>query len=187
MRTVFSYYSPLGRIAVEADAVGLTRVDFEDCLDALPIENIESPVLLATVAWLDAYFSGERPDGKPLLHLTGSPFSLMVLERLTRIPYGEVVTYGALARELSGSLGKARMSAQAIGGAVGRNPIAILVPCHRVVGAGGNLTGFGGGLDKKVALLTLEGLDMRRFHPPKQTPDRISARTVWTDDGAFKN
>ena len=105
--------------------------------------------------WLDAYFRGERPDFLPPLHLTATPFQSAVWQRLLRIPYGGTVTYGDLARELTEELGHS-VSARAVGGAVGRNPISLLVPCHRVVGANGALTGYAGGVDRKVRLLALE-------------------------------
>ena len=108
-----------------------------------------------TKRWLDIYFAGRQPDFTPPLHLIGSDFRRRVWKRLLEIPYGQTTTYGAL---LGGG-----MSAQAVGGAVGHNPISIIVPCHRVIGANGSLTGYAGGIDKKIGLLTLEGVDVGRL------------------------
>lgn len=105
---------------------------------------------------LERYFSGEKLAQELRLAPQGSPFQLAVWELLLRIPYGETVTYGELAREIAGVRGVPTMSAQAVGGAVGRNPLTILIPCHRVVGCDGGLTGYAGGVDRKEALLRLE-------------------------------
>ena len=112
-----------------------------------------------TKRWLDAYFAGMRPEPLPPLAPKGSPFRQKVWRALLQIPYGETVTYGEIAEQISG--GKAGMSAQAVGGAVGHNPISIIIPCHRVLGSGGKLTGYAGGLEKKEYLLKLEGKERR--------------------------
>ena len=106
--------------------------------------------------WLDLYFAGKEPDFSPALNPTGTTFQMLVWAILQTIPYGGTTTYGAIAKRLEKSTGK-RMSAQAVGGAVGRNPISILIPCHRVIGADGSLTGYAGGLNKKEYLLRTEG------------------------------
>lgn len=106
--------------------------------------------------WLDLYFAGKEPDFSPALNPTGTAFQMSVWAILQTIPFGETTTYGAIARRLEEET-KKRMSAQAVGGAVGRNPISILIPCHRVIGADGSLTGYAGGLDKKEYLLRTEG------------------------------
>ena len=106
--------------------------------------------------WLDLYFAGKEPDFSPALNPTGTAFQMSVWAILQTIPFGETTTYGAIARRLEEQT-KKRMSAQAVGGAVGRNPISIIVPCHRVIGADGSLTGYAGGLDKKEYLLRTEG------------------------------
>ena len=116
--------------------------------------------------WLDVYFSGREPDFTPPLHPVGSPFRRAVWELLLQIPYGQTTTYGALAQQLAAKQGKTRMSAQAVGGAVGHNEISIIIPCHRVVGTSGSLTGYAGGIEKKVRLLQLEHVDMSRFFVP---------------------
>ena len=116
----------------------------------------EDPVLVQTVSWLDAYFAGERPEAAVPVSLEGTDFQRQVWEILRQIPYGAVRTYGDIARELEAKTGK-RMSAQAVGGAVGKNPVGILIPCHRVVGANGKLTGYAWGIEKKAWLLRHEG------------------------------
>lgn len=163
--------SPLGNILLSADEIGLTGLWFEGekyYADALPREHIEreTPILTDTKRWLDVYFTGREPDFTPLLHPTGSPFRQAVWQLLLEIPYGQTTTYGALAKRLNAG----RMSAQAVGGAVGHNPISIIVPCHRVVGANGSLTGYAGGLDRKIRLLEMEKTDMTGlFRPRKET------------------
>ena len=104
----------------------------------------------------------------PEIQLTGTAFQMEVWDILQKIPYGEVVTYGDVAAEIARKRNLKKMSAQAVGGAVGHNPISIIIPCHRVVGASGSLTGYGGGIDKKIALLELEKLDMKKFFVPKK-------------------
>ncbi|MCI6957951.1 MAG: methylated-DNA--[protein]-cysteine S-methyltransferase [Candidatus Faecousia sp.] len=158
MEYIAYYASPLGPLTLSADEAGLTGISF-----AAP-EKVtdDNAVLTQAKRWLDAYFRGETPDPASVpLSLKGTPFQLLIWNRLLAIPYGESVTYGELAREAARHLGKRAMSAQAIGGAVGRNPIPILVPCHRVLGAGNRLTGYSGGLDIKIRLLTHEGCPFR--------------------------
>ena len=165
------YDSPLGGILLAADDAGLTGLWFEssryfaDILDADQAER-ETPALAEAKRWLDVYFSGREPDFTPPLHLIGSPFRQTVWELLLQIPYGQTTTYGTLAQQLAEKQGKTRMSAQAVGGAVGHNEISIIIPCHRVVGTNGSLTGYGGGIEKKVGLLQLEHVDMSRFFVP---------------------
>ena len=124
--------------------------------------------MLETIQWLDVYFAGKEPDFTPSLHLIGSDFRQAVWNILLSIPYGRTMTYGQIAKQLAKNTGIDKMSAQAVGGAVGHNPISIIVPCHRVVGTNGSLTGYAGGLDKKIALLKLEKTDTERFFRPKK-------------------
>ena len=161
--------SPLGNILLSADEIGLTGLWFEGekyYADALPREHIEreTPILTDTKRWLDVYFTGREPDFTPPLHPAGSPFRQAVWQLLLEIPYGQTTTYGALAKRLGG----VHMSAQAVGGAVGHNPISIIVPCHRVIGANGSLTGYAGGLDRKIRLLEIEQTDMQGLFRPKK-------------------
>lgn len=126
------------------------------------------PVFSQAKDWLARYFAGGRPGIDELpLNPHGTAFRQLVWGKLRQIPYGATVTYGDIARQLERETGR-RVSSQAVGGAVGHNPLCVIVPCHRVVGAGGNLTGFGGGLDTKVKLLELEGVDMAGFYRPKR-------------------
>lgn len=156
-----SYRSPLGTITLAADGEALTGLWFEGqkyfpaTLDARHEETM-LPIFEQTRRWLDDYFRGKNPGPTPPLHLQGSPFRLAVWEILQRIPFGETVTYGEIAREIARRQGTRTVSAQAVGGAVGHNPVSIIVPCHRVVGSDGSLTGYAGGIDRKIRLLTLE-------------------------------
>ncbi len=148
------YPSPLGQLLLTSDGEALTGLWIEKLPPAGAAEN---PALFAAAkAWLDAYFRGEnRPIDFPI-HMEGTPFRQKVWEMLKTIPYGSSTTYGAIARQLDEN-----MSAQAVGGAVGRNPVSIIVPCHRVLGTGGRLTGYAFGLDKKKWLLDHESIPYR--------------------------
>lgn len=126
-------------------------------------------MLNETKKWLDRYFRGEMPQIDELsLAPSGNEFRKEVWKILCEIPYGEVTTYGEISRKIAKNRGIDKMSAQAIGGAVGHNPISIIIPCHRVVGADGSLTGYAGGIQKKIKLLKLEGADMEKFYVPKK-------------------
>lgn len=167
------YDSPLGGVLLAADESGLTGLWFEGqkyFADNLPAERVEreTETLALAKRWLDIYFAGKEPDFMPPLRPVGSPFRRAVWELLLEIPYGQTTTYGELSRRLAAEMGIAHMSAQAVGGAVGHNGISIIIPCHRVVGTGGSLTGYAGGVDKKVKLLELERADMRGFFVPKK-------------------
>ena len=155
------YDSPLGGILLAADENGLTGLWFDGgrhFAEGLPAAHIrrETPILAAAKGWLDIYFTGREPDFLPPLHPAGSLFQQAVWALLLQIPYGKTVTYGQLAARLAAERGLARMSAQAVGGAVGRNRISLVIPCHRVLGADGSLTGYAGGLDRKAKLLAWE-------------------------------
>ena len=154
------YDSPLGNILLAADDEGVTTLDFTEKKDAVSRNH---PILREAAHWLDIYFSGKNPGFTPPLHLFGTPFRMEVWRLLLDIPFGKTTTYGALAKEIARRRGVRRMSAQAIGGAVGHNPVALIVPCHRVIGADGSLTGSAGGLDKKAGLLSLEGITFQPF------------------------
>lgn len=167
------YLSPLGGILLAADEVGLMGLWFDGekyYADNLPKEHREeeTPILSEASRWLDVYFTGKEPDFMPPLHPIGSAFRREVWELLLQIPYGETVTYGDISKRLAKKMGLEKMSAQAVGGAVGHNEISIIIPCHRVVGTSGSLTGYAGGIDKKVRLLELEHADMSRFFVPKK-------------------
>ena len=174
-KTVYTctYKSKLGDILLAADAIGLTGLWFEGqkyFANTLPDGAISQESLILTEAkrWLDIYFSGKEPDFIPPLHPTGSAFRQAVWKILLQIPYGQTTTYGEIAKKLAKMLNASHMSAQAVGGAVGHNEVSIIIPCHRVVGTNGSLTGYAGGIDKKVELLTLEHTDMSRFFAPKK-------------------
>ncbi len=173
MTYIQHYRSPLGGILLAADEIGLTGLWFDGekyFADNLPAEHTEreTPVLSAAVRWLNIYFSGKEPDFTPPLHPIGSPFRQEVWAILLEIPYGKTVTYGEIARQIAAQQGLLKMSAQAVGGAVGHNEISVIIPCHRVVGTGGSLTGYAGGIDRKTALLELEHADMSRLFVPKK-------------------
>ena len=157
-----TYSSPLGPMVLACTDHGLTGVWFRDAkhiqIPAHASEDPEHPVLMQTVWWLDCYFQGAIPTDSPPFVLSSTPFRIEVWKILQTIPYGETRTYGELAEQIARQRGIPRMSAQAIGGAVSRNPISILIPCHRVIGADHSLTGYDGGLDKKEGLLKLEGI-----------------------------
>ena len=167
------YLSPLGELLLSADEQGLTGLWFlgqKYFASGLALEKIEekTPILAEAEAWLDQYFRGMQPKALPPLHPIGTEFQQRVWTLLLEIPYGQTVTYGELARRLAARRGLPRLSAQAVGGAVGHNKISILIPCHRVVGASGSLTGYAGGIHKKAQLLALEGADTGHLFHPKQ-------------------
>lgn len=155
------YASPLGGMTLVSDGTALVGLYFDgqkyaaEGLDATHTQK-NLPIFEEALRWLDVYFSGRKPDFMPALAPHGTAFQQSVWEILRTIPYGQTVTYGAIARRIEQNTG-CRMSAQAVGGAVGRNPISILIPCHRVVGTNGSLTGYAGGIDKKERLLRWEG------------------------------
>lgn len=165
------YHSPLGDILLAADDRGLTGLWFEGAKYFAAglgpeCEEKDIPVLQQTRRWLDIYFSGCEPDFMPPLHARGSVFRTEVWKILCQIPYGKTMTYGEIAGEIAKQKGLNRMSAQAVGGAVGHNPVSILIPCHRVVGSSGSLIGYAGGIDKKLKLLQLEKADLSGIFVP---------------------
>lgn len=163
------YASPIGSLLVAEKDGGLIGLWIEG-QKYFPAdrngweENPDASALVAAARWLDAYFAGKAPSTGALpLRPEGSPFRQAVWKLLCGIPYGQVTTYGGLAQKLAGQRGISHLSAQAVGGAVGHNPLSILIPCHRVVGADGSLTGYAGGIERKKALLTLEGVDVAQL------------------------
>ena len=173
MQYTSQYQSPLGGITLASDGECLTGLWFDgqkyfaDTLET-ESERKDLPVFRQAKRWLDEYFRGREPGFTPPLRPAGSPFRLAVWEILKQIPYGEVTTYGEIGRKLAERRGAPAMSAQAVGGAVAHNPISLIIPCHRVVGSNGSLTGYAGGLDKKIRLLSLEKADTESLFLPKK-------------------
>ena len=181
MEYYFHYESPLGGITMCSDGRALTGLLFDDekyfdetigaAYDDLSMsmskgKDSSLPVFTDTIRWLDTYFAGKEPEFTPSLSLNTTPFRREVCEIMLSIPYGKTMSYGEIAALIAKRHGIKRMSAQAVGGAVGRNPISIIIPCHRVVGTNGSLTGYAGGINKKVQLLQLEGVDMTGLFVP---------------------
>lgn len=165
MQYISHYQSPLGKILLAADDTGLTGLWFEgQKYFALHLdkehEEREIPLFADVKCWLGLYFSGKNPDFPVLLHLVGTEFQKEVWDILCTIPYGITTTYGEIARQIAKKRGLNHMSAQAVGGAVGHNRVSIIVPCHRVLGTDGSLTGYAGGIEKKISLLMLEGAEI---------------------------
>ena len=163
MQYTTKYETPLGSVLLAADETGLTGLWFDGARYyaaglAAQHKEKEMPVFEKVRTWLELYFAGKRPEGQPPLHMIGSPFRIRVWEMLLQIPYGQTMTYGELAAQIAKERGIERMSAQAVGGAVAHNPISILIPCHRMVGTNGSLTGYAGGIPRKAELLKLEGV-----------------------------
>ena len=168
-----TYVSPLGDILLAADEIGLVGLWFEGqkyFANTLPNERIsqETKILTEAKKWLDIYFSAKETEFTPPLHPAGSAFRQAVWKVLLQIPYGQTITYGEIAKQMEEKQNTSRMSAQAVGGAVGHNEVSIIIPCHRVVGTNGSLTGYAGGIDKKIALLQLEHTDMSHLFVPKK-------------------
>ena len=167
------YKSPIGNIIIasnEKSIVGLW-FDKQNHIRIFSHDEIEEKnitVLEECKKWLDDYFAGKKPEISRLpLAPEGSEFRQHIWKILCEIPYGCTMSYGNIAKEAAMRMGKERMSAQAVGGAVGHNPISIIIPCHRVVGSSGSLTGYAGGIDKKIKLLSHEGVDMSNLFVPK--------------------
>lgn len=174
MQYISRYISPIGNITMASDGEALTGLWFDGQKHfALYLdkehEEKDLPVFEKAKKWLDIYFSGKEPEFQLPLKFTGSSFQNEVWEILYTIPYGQTKTYGEIAKELATRRGISRMSAQAVGGAVGKNEISIIVPCHRVVGSNGSLTGYAGGIDKKIELLKLEKAYKEDFFVPKHS------------------
>lgn len=170
-----TYHSPLGNMTLVSDGQNLTGLwiagqkHAESTLYVRVEENDDLEIFRQTKAWLERYFQGARPDISELpLAPAGGAFRQAVWKILREIPYGQVITYGEIAKQIAKERGVAKMSAQAVGQAVGHNPISVIIPCHRVVGANGNLTGYAGGIHLKIKLLTHEGVNTSKFFIPKK-------------------
>lgn len=168
-----TYPSPVGIITLASDGSSLVGAWNEGqkyhgaTIPEDVIEHGDMPIFDTVKKWLDKYFAGEKPDISELpLCPIGSGFRQEVWSILCEIPYGEVITYGDIAKKIAAKMNKESMSSQAVGGAVGHNPISIIIPCHRVVGSNGSLTGYAGGVHTKVKLLELEGADMSGLFVP---------------------
>lgn len=170
---IYKYKTPCGfsDMLMSSDGVYLTGLWFCGSRDAskhvFDYEEKRLPIFDDTIRWLDIYFSGKIPNFVPKYKVINSTsFRDDVISIMNGIPYGEVITYGDIAECIAKKRGLSRMSSQAVGGAVGWNPICIIIPCHRVVGSNGSLTGYGGGISNKIKLLELEGQDMNEFIIP---------------------
>lgn len=178
MYQTVQYDSPVGRITFACDGDALVGLWIEGQKYYMegyehrqaPASEMETAkeTVSAVKSWLDRYFAGDKPAISELrLQPAGSTFRRLVWKILCEIPYGAVITYGDIAKRIAAETGRKTMSGQAVGGAVGHNPISIIIPCHRVVGANGSLTGYAGGIDKKIKLLKLEGADLTGLYVPK--------------------
>ncbi len=168
MEYTHHYDSPLGGILMSSDGEVLTGLWFDGqkyFADTLSEEHTAKnlPIFEQTDHWLDVYFRGKPPDFIPPLNMKATPFRKAVWEILLSIPFGHTMTYGEIAGRLAKQKGLPSMSAQAVGGAVGHNPISLIIPCHRVIGSNGNLTGYAGGLEKKRSLLAMESIAARKY------------------------
>jgi len=171
------YQSPIGAatLACDGDGKNLVGLWIEGqkyhgvAISEAMTQQDGIPLFDTAKEWLDRYFAGEKPEISELpLAPIGSEFRQGVWSVLCEIPYGEVITYGDIAKKMAAKMGKESMSGQAVGGAVGHNPISIIIPCHRVVGSNGSLTGYAGGIKTKIKLLELEGADMSRLFTPER-------------------
>lgn len=163
--------SPLGMITLRSDGEALTGLWFADDKhygdkDIAVAVEAELQVFELVEKWLAEYFSGKKPKTQLPVKLLGTPFQQLVWTQLQKIPYGQLITYGDIAKVVAEVKGVKQMSAQAVGGAVGHNPLCIIVPCHRVVAKSGSLTGYAGGIWRKEQLLEIEGIDMSRLTVP---------------------
>ena len=165
MNYVSSYNSPLGKVTLASDGVSLVGLWFKgqkffasSLSDTCSEEEL--PIFDETIKWLDTYFSGNKPNFTPRILMSGNHFRKSIWNIFLTIPYGQTVTYGEIASEYAIENGISKMSAQAVGGAIAHNTVSIIIPCHRVVGASGNLTGYAGGIERKRKLLNIEGLEI---------------------------
>ncbi len=166
--------SPLGSITMASDGEALTGLWFAGqkyfaSTLGTQLQERRLPIFDEAKRWLEIYFQGRKPDFTPKLNPCGTTFRREVWNILLQIPYGTTLTYRAIGRQYAHSHGLSHMSAQTIGGAVGHNPISLIIPCHRVVGSNGSLTGYAGGIDRKIALLRLEGAYPTQLFSPAET------------------
>lgn len=166
MDYIYHYQSFLGGITMASDGKHLIGLWFDGqkyFADSLrgPVQEQSLPVFKDTCRWLDTYFSGKNPGFTPPIAMRTTPFRKQVWDIMLQIPYGRMLTYGEIADKIAKKRGMKKMSAQAVGGAVGHNSISLIIPCHRVIGAGGNLTGYAGGIKTKIKLLNLEGIQLK--------------------------
>lgn len=169
----YMYQTPenFSNMIMNSDGEYLTGLWFEDSRDSfkhiINCEEKDLEIFKETSKWLDIYFSGKNPDFIPEYKIENvTPFRQQVIDIMNKIPYGKTITYNDIAKEIAKNQGIEKMSAQAVGGAVGWNPICIIIPCHRVVGTNGSLTGYGGGIKNKIGLLEIEKVDMSKFSVP---------------------
>ncbi len=167
------YASPVGSITLASDGKNLSGlwIEGQKYFGDTITENMDKKdnlsIFSMTKKWLDNYFAGKKPPITDLpLAPIGGTFRKGVWDILCDIPYGHVISYGDIAKTMAALMNRPSMSSQAVGGAVGHNPISIIIPCHRVVGSNGSLTGYAGGVDRKIKLLELEGVDMSRLYKP---------------------
>lgn len=166
MKYIYEYKSPIGSIIITSDETEIKGLRFKGESEAEVLSDKrykETNAIKEAKRWLDIYFSGKNPGFIPAINPKGTEFQKLVWKILLEIPYGKTTTYGEIAGKIAEIKNVSRMSVQAVGGAVGKNPIAIIIPCHRVVGKNGKLTGYRYGMDKKISLLALEGADMGKF------------------------
>lgn len=190
MTYICHYHSPLGGITISSNGKELTGLWFDGqkyFKDTLLKDCVEKnlPVFEETKRWLAIYFDGKAPDFTPPLKMNTTAFRKAVWEILLTIPYGQTMTYGEIADKIAKQRELANMSAQAVGGAVGHNSISLIIPCHRVVGTNGSLTGYAGGIEKKVQLLTMEKADMSSLFVPKIKSATLQGIWIAISDWVF--
>ncbi|HIZ52856.1 MAG TPA: methylated-DNA--[protein]-cysteine S-methyltransferase [Candidatus Enterococcus avicola] len=174
-----TYDSPIGDIYLTSDGQALTgiyynRSEFEKKNPLLHQNKSDITLFLTVKRWLDAYFRGEQPEIDFPLAPQGTDFQAKVWEEIRKIPYGQTTTYGEIAQKIAKKMGKTTMSAQAVGGAVGSNPISIIIPCHRVIGKTGSVTGYGGGIERKLKLFALEKVQESAYFVPENVKEARS-------------
>ena len=173
MAYIYHYNSPFGGITLSSNGTKLTGLwfDGQKYFGSTISEDHEEknlPIFEQTIKWLHIYFSAKAPDYIPPLYISSTVFRKSVWDILLTIPYGKTMTYKEIAEKAARQMGLSQMSAQAVGGAVAHNPISLIIPCHRVVGSDGSLTGYAGGVEKKLELLKLEKADLSNFFIPKK-------------------